>query len=255
VKLLFKKMLNLLVPLLVIYVLLCLGLFLSQRSLIYFPVPAQSDAYPRLTLDSSGATLSISAKESPSHRAVIYFGGNAEDTSTTMLELGELFDDCAVFAMHYRGYGESRGKPNETALHLDAQALYDLVVAKHSEVIVIGRSLGSGIATRLASRNEVSHLILVTPFDSLANVAAGKFPFLPVNWLIWDRYDSLQVAPAVTGKVLVLAAAQDEIIPLEGTKRLVEAFRDGQCQFEIIDPANHNSLVLPRELVRGFIGY
>jgi pimeloyl-ACP methyl ester carboxylesterase len=246
-------MLNFIVPLLLIYILLCLGLFLSQRSFIYFPVAARSEQYPSWLIEGDGATISISVKEASSSGAVIYFGGNAEDTSTTMLELCELLDDCAVFAMHYRGYGGSKGKPSEAMLHADAQALYDLVATKHSDVIVIGRSLGSGIAVRLASRNPVNRLILVTPFDSLANVAAGKLPFVPVRWLMWDRYESWKFAPGVEAPVLVLAAAQDEIIPLESTQRLVASFKEGQCQFEIIDPADHNSLELPRKTVQEFI--
>jgi uncharacterized protein len=248
-----RKMLNLLYAILFLYLIMCLGLYMGQRSLIYHPVRAQSNQFPRLTLQSDGTTVSYSVKKTNADRAVIYFGGNAEDTSLTMAELSDLFLNEAVYAMHYRGFADSSGRPSESALHADAQALYDKVASQHSQVIIIGRSLGSGVATQLASRNIASHLILVTPFDSLAKVAAGKFPFMPVNWLIHDRFDSWKIAAKIEAPVLVLAAAQDELIPLESTKRLVENFKKGVCRFEIVDPANHNSLDLPVGLVRQFV--
>lgn len=250
-----KRMLAFIISLVIIYILLCLGLVFAQRSLIYFPVPAQSDRYARSTFTVAGIPIQFSVREYPSQRAIIYFGGNAEDTSVTMLELVELFKDNAIFAMHYRGYGGSGGKPSEAGLNADAQALYELVAGKYSEIIVIGRSLGSGIATRLASQNAVSKLILVTPFDSLANVAASKLPFVPVHWCLWDRFDSSKWASSVTAPVLVLAAADDEIIPPQSTRRLVEAFQPGQCHYVIIDAVDHNSLELPTETIRTFIAH
>lgn len=249
-----KKMLNVLIPMSVIYLLVCLGLFLGQRTMIYHPVAAGSNEYPRLSIDSDGVALQVSAHRLQSPRAVVYFGGNAEDVSTTMPDLSNVFVDCDIFAMHYRGYGGSGGSPSESALNNDAQALLDLVMNDHKEVVVVGRSLGSGIATHLASRNAVGHLILITPYDSLVNVAAAKFPFVPVHWLMRDKYESWKLAADVTAPVMVLAAAQDEIIPLSSTQRLVDAFDQGQCQFRIIDPATHNSLELPKGDVETFIG-
>ena len=97
------------------YAVVSLLVFLNQRSLIYFPQPA-ADSSGRLELQVEGKRVLVAHRPHPGPRALIYFGGNAEDVSLTRPELAALLPDTALFLLHYRGYGGSEGSPSEAAL-------------------------------------------------------------------------------------------------------------------------------------------
>jgi hypothetical protein len=173
---------------------------------------------------------------------VIYFGGNAEDVSQSLPTLAAAFPDRSLFAMNYRGYGGSTGKPSEAALVADALALFDKVYKNHQNIIVIGRSLGSGVAVHLASERPVERLILVTPYDSIQNLAAAQFPFLPVRWLLTDKFDSWRYAPKVTAPTHLIAAQNDEVIPASSTNALYKYFPPSVANLTVIPDAGHNNI-------------
>ena len=225
-----------------LYVAACGAVLLLQRSMIYYPQPAAGRPAQRLQLAVDGAQVQVSVQPRAGGSAVLYFGGNAEDVSLSLPELAAAFPQHAIYALHYRGYGGSTGAPTERALHADALALFDHVHARHPEVLVVGRSLGSGLAVRLASQRPVSRLVLVTPFDSLPSLAAPLFPWLPVRWLLLDRYDSAQLAPRITTPTLVLAAERDEVVPRESTERLLRRFAPGIATLTVIPGSGHNTI-------------
>ena len=174
-----------------LYVGLCLVLFLVQRSFIYYPQPkSAADHSPTLTLNVDGARVLVTTRPAAGPDAVIYFGGNAEDVSHSMPTLTAAFPDRSIYALNYRGYGGSTGTPSEAALIADAVVLFDHVHLDHSHIFVTGRSLGSGVAVHLASLRPVKRLVLVTPYDSLAEIAASQFRFFPVRWLLLDKFES-----------------------------------------------------------------
>lgn len=188
------------------YALACLGLFLGQRSFIYYPPPA--GAFP-------AASLPILTSAFPGH---------------------------ALYLMHYRGYAGSTGEPGEQALADDAVLLFDRVAASHPEVEVVGRSLGTGVALQLASRRPVRKLVLVTPFDSIVDLAAKQFPVFPVRWLLKDKYESWRYAQQIRTPTLVLVAGRDEIIPAWSTERLLSRFAPGVATSKVIPEAGHNTI-------------
>lgn len=212
-----------------------------ERSMLYYPQPAQH-ATASLMLPADGATLHISVQERPDAPAILYFGGNAEDVSAVLPQLARLFPDHALYLMHYRGYGQSTGQPGEAALHADAQRLYAQVRRGHPVVKVIGRSLGSGVAARLASEQPVDRLALVTPYDSIENVAAEQFPWLPVRWLMEDRFDSAAVAARIQAPTTLIGAEQDTLIRPERTRQLAAAFSPGVARSVWIAGADHNNI-------------
>lgn len=222
------------------YCLLCLLLYLLQRQLIYFPVPAQLPPAEPLILQHAGATVLVSQQPRDTSQALLYFGGNAEDVSIALPEFAAAFADHAVYVMHYRGYGGSSGSPSEQALVADALTLYDLLQSKHSDITVIGRSLGSGVAVQLAAQRKVAQLLLITPFDSLSALAQRQFPFFPVKWLLKDTYNSVAYAPAISSRTLVLLAEQDEIIGRAHSEALYQAFTPGVATLQSYS-GNHNS--------------
>jgi pimeloyl-ACP methyl ester carboxylesterase len=200
---------------------------------------AHAAAFP---LEVPGATVRISARPHDGAKALVYFGGNAEDVSFTVPELAGLFPDRAIYAMHYRGYSGSSGRPTEAALRSDARALFELVHARHPDVIVVGRSLGSSLAIQLAAEAPVSRLVLITPFESILAIARRVAPFLPMGLLLCDRYESWRYAPRVTCPTLVIAASHDEIVPLADTRRLVAAFQPDMATLRVVEGTDHNSV-------------
>jgi len=249
------RILKILAPFLMIYGGICLVLALLQRSMIYFPTPLTNTTCQFIELPQDDVTLRISVYPHLGRRAVIYFGGNAEDVSYSLLELSKVFPESAVYAMHYRGYSGSTGTPSEAALHSDAKALYDRVKRDHSEIIVVGRSLGSGLAVPLADSSDVYRLILVTPFDSMVNVAKYHYPLLPVHLLLVDRYESQHIAPRLTIPTLVLIAENDFVVPRKCAMNLVNSFQQGICQSLVLPYTDHNSLTLPAAIVQQFISH
>jgi pimeloyl-ACP methyl ester carboxylesterase len=109
-------------------------------------------------------------------------------------------------------------------------------------VVVMGRSLGSGVAVQLAAARPIERLVLVTPFDSLVNVAREYFRWLPVGLLLRDRFDSVQWAAQVSAPVRVVIAADDEIIPRARAEALVKAFPASQVSVEVVPGVGHNTL-------------
>ncbi len=237
-----RMTINLLSVALAVYAGLCLVFLLSQRSFIYFPTQLRQDNASAIPLQTPDATLQISTRAHDGTQALIYFGGNAEDVSYSLPEFAAAFPEKAIFMMHYRGYSGSSGRPSESALHRDAKELFKMVHAAHSDVTVIGRSLGSGVAIRLASEEPVSRLVLITPFDSILNIARRVAPFLPIELLMSDRYESWRCAPLVKAPTLILAAANDALVPAASTSSLFRAFSPGVATMRFLNGTDHNSV-------------
>ncbi len=98
------------------------------------------------------------------------------------------------------------------------------------------------MAVQVASRRRVARLVLVTPFDSVQALATQQFPFMPVRWLLRDKYESGRYAPQVTAPTLIVAAGADEIIPAASTARLLARFAPGVASIRVIPGAGHNTI-------------
>lgn len=184
----------------------------------------------------------VSTVPAPGPDAVLYFGGNAEDVSLNLPDFRAAFPAHAIYLMHYRGYGGSTGSPSEAGLVADALTLYDVVRKPHPNIVLIGRSLGSGIAIRLASERPVKRLVLVTPYDSILGVAQAQFALFPVRWLLADKYESWRYVPQVTAPVRILAAEHDEVIPRASTELLRSRFREQQVSYSVLPHTGHNTI-------------
>ncbi|MDM5181248.1 hypothetical protein F2P44_07330 [Massilia sp. CCM 8695] len=228
---------------LALYLVACVGLYFAQRSLIYFPQPRRFGAPGSLIqLPVPGATLDVTVRPDSGPRALIYLGGNAEDVSASLPQLSDTFPGQALYLLHYRAYGGSTGKPTEAALFADALALFDMVQASHPQVTVIGRSLGSGVAVHLASLRPVARLVLVTPYDSIAGIAALQFPWFPVTQILKDRFDSGVYAASVSAPTTIVAADNDEIIPRASSQLLLTRFKPGVAHYINVPQTGHNTI-------------
>lgn len=238
-----RILMYLVVILVALYLALCTALFVFQRALIYFPQPAAiSTPETLLTLSVADALVQVTVRPHDGPNALIYFGGNAEDVSRNLPEFSEAFPDHALYLLHYRGFGGSSGSPSEETIASDALTVFDKVYDTHPHITLVGRSLGSGVAIRLASQRPAARLILITPYNSLEDIAVRQYPIFPVKWLLKDKFESWKYAAHISIPTLLLAAEQDEVIPRSSTEQLYEHFAKGVATLKVIPDAGHNSI-------------
>ena len=245
-----KSMVTFLATLLLGYAGICLLIFLFQDRMLFFPRPTDAAATEQLrpwqhSIETQAGALSgwvVPAKDAGSAPLVFYFGGNAEDLSTTALAMTERADANVVF-MTYRGYGESVGSPSQAALFNDALSIYDALagtLTHNGTIAALGRSLGSGVAVHLATQRQIDALILVTPYDSIRNVARRAYSWLPVAYLIKHPFDSLAATPMDVPAFFVVAEF-DTLIPPSHAKNLADHW-GAHVEWLMIDDAVHNSI-------------
>lgn len=234
---------SILTTVILIYAGCCAFLYLGQRSFIYFPTPESSNVPAEdLRLELDGATVQVWRVNGDKDDAILYFGGNAEDVALNIRQFSAMFPHKALYLVNYRGYGASTGKPTESAIIADAQAVFDHALKAHSTISVVGRSLGSGVATVLAATKNVERLVLITPFDSIARVAQSAYPIFPVSILLKDRYNSLSHAESISAPTLLLIAERDEFIPMSSSRNLASALSPGLTTVTVIENARHNTI-------------
>lgn len=209
------------------YSAVCGWMYAKQRELMYFPEVTRVDAtQTNFQIAADGITLKGWLLNEGQPGAVIYYGGNAESIEKMRAGFSRWFPRSSVYLLSYRGFGANEGEPSQAALFADALAIYDQVRVRQPDapIVVIGRSLGSGVASYVASRRSLAGLVLVTPFDSMVAVAQAHYRWLPVGRLLQDRYESTRYVARYTGPALVVRAGRDEVIPAANTERLIDAF-------------------------------
>lgn len=241
-----------LTSLLFIYVLCCLAVFLLQRKLLYFPQPAAAVAgVTEIQFDTRGAQLSGWIVNGQQPRALLYYGGNAEQVENNIQFFQQVLAGYSVYLVPYRGYGNNAGAPTEQALYSDALEIYEQIKNRHDSVSLMGRSLGSGVATYVAANRPVEKVILVTPFDSVENVAKGAYWMFPVSLLIKDKFQSYKRADKISALTYIFIAEKDRIIPRARTEQLIAQFGDQLANVVVIDGANHNDISQYPDYVAG----
>lgn len=225
-----------------VYILACIYLFVRQRQLIYIPAVETSHTYPQKIFAHQNEQIKATLLHEGKDHAIVYFGGNAENVDFNIPDFDETFSDHTLYLTKYRGYSGSSGTPSERALYADALFIYDELKSKHKSISVIGRSIGSGVATYLASKRDLAKLTLITPFDSIENIAKEQFPYLPVSLLLQDKYDSLSRVDQIQCPTLIITAENDEIVNETHTKNLINAFKTKILKVEVIKNSSHNSI-------------
>lgn len=202
----------------------CWFLHTRQRDMIYFGWTTTADAAGTdFELKRPDATLRGWVVNRGQPDPILYFGGNAERIEANRDDFARMFPGRSVYLVAYRGYGASTGEPSEATLVPDALAVFDHVQTLHrgQRVAVIGRSLGSGIASQVAAQRPVERLALVTPFDSMIGAAKAHYPIFPVDWLLDERYESAKALRTFRRPVLIVHGGRDEIVPEQSTQRLI----------------------------------
>ena len=232
-------------------------LYLFQDELLYHPTPKIKIDYPQMVLHREDADVVIHVLNEGHQNAILYFGGNAESMAQSADYIAQQFPEFTCYLMDYRGFGESTGRPSEAALYGDALALYDRVAKKHARISLGGRSLGTGIATYVASHRTVSKLALITPYDSIVSVAQGRYPLYPADLLLKDKYDSLSRVKEIKAQTFIVIAENDKVIPRVHTQKLIEAFNKEQLEVTIIQNRGHMDISEDKryyKIMQDFIG-
>lgn len=214
------------------YLLVVLGMFLAQRSLMFpapdhfAPVPA---GFERVSLRTADG-LDLAAVYRPAgagQPTLVFFHGNGDNWAGAAKATSALVDaSIGALLPEYRGYGENPGKPSEVGLFSDGRAAIAWLAARgigRERMVIVGNSLGSGVALQMALESPPAALILISPFTSMTDVVAEHYRWLPARWLLRDRFDNLAKIDRVTAPVLALHGEADALIPFEQSVQLARA--------------------------------
>ncbi len=213
-------------------------LWAFQRELIYSPDPiphvppshyATLAGVEEIRLETAdGIVLTAWYAAAPANRpTVVMFPGKSASLRGQRYRVRRFRDaGMGVLLVAYRGYSGNAGAPYEAGLYADARAALDWLHSREvpdTSIVLYGVSLGSGVATRMAAERAVGAVVLEAPYTSVVDVAARRFPGMPVRWLLRDRFDSLSRVTRLTEPLLIMHGDADTVIPQDFGRKLFEA--------------------------------
>jgi uncharacterized protein len=218
-----------------IYVLTIVGLTIFQRRLQYFPDRRLVDPalagmggveVLRLTTVDGETLVAWYVPAKDGHPLILYFHGNGGALADRVPRFRALTaSGYGLLAISYRGYGGSTGSPTQRGLMKDGEAAYLEARARGYDgdrIVLMGESLGTGVAIALAATREAAALVLDSPYSSAVEVAAAHYAIFPVNWLMFDRYRSDLAIGDVHIPILIVHGNEDAVIPISLARRLFE---------------------------------
>jgi len=177
--------------------------------------------------------------------ALLYFHGNAGNLSWRGNSIGILREQLgeSVLIIDYPGYGKSSGRPSEAGCYAAADAAYDWLTTTQGiageQILLYGASLGGGVAVDLASRKPHRALILIKTFTSAPDVGQSTLPYLPIRWVMRNRFDSLSKIERCKQPIFIAHGDADRLVPFSLGERLYQA-APGQKKFFLLPGADHN---------------
>lgn len=249
-----RKLLKILFFFGVCYIALVLLLSMFQERILFHPETLSKDFIYQfdhdfeeffLTTPDSIELNALHFKATAPRGVLLYFHGNKGNLARWG-QVAAFFVDKQydVVIMDYRGYGKNKGKITEENLYSDAQLFYDYVLKKYSEeqIIIYGRSLGTGIATNIAAANTPANLILETPYYNIEDVASRWFPWLPIRFMLRYKLPSNEFIQRVVCPVTIYHGTEDQVVPYDSGKKLFESITGVQKELITIPNGAHNNL-------------
>jgi len=235
----------------VLYAFLGALAFFGQKALMY-PAPgnpiepsAEGATLQRISGADGATVYALYAPAPPGAPTLVHFHGNGEDVAGQVSLVHAMRKaGLGVCAVEYPGYGPAKGTPvSEAAIYSASEAalnhLYELGAPRNS-IVLQGQSLGTGVAAEMARRGHGARLVLISPYTSMVEMAARVVPFLPVKWLVHDRYETDRKAPALTIPVLVIHGTNDEVVPFAMGQRIAALLPNRE--FVPVEGGHHNDL-------------
>jgi len=228
------------------YLVVVVLVYVFQRKLQYFPDPA-TPSLPAgaedVRLDASDGTP-LRAWHWPGATTVLVLHGNAGHRGHRLhIAEGLRAKGFGVFLLDYRGYGGSAGSPTEEGLLLDAEAAVRWLRARGAgKLVYYGESLGCGVVAALAAREPPQAIVFQSGADSLVRVGQGVYPWLPIRWLMKDRFEAAEAIREVTCPVLSVHGAKDGLIDPARGRALFDAAR-GPKEWWLVPGAGHNDVI------------
>lgn len=239
-------------PLLLLYILGGVVLYLFQRDFVFtgrYSAPKQ-DLYKKLeswvrTFEVDGEKLQGWFINRPHTPLIVFFGGNGDDVSRTVKEF-LTWTDYSYLTVNYRSFGYSTGSPSEEKFINDGKTIIESILKETGrtpdQLILIGESLGSGVAVGVAARlPKIGKLLLLVPFDNLHSVAAERIPFYPISWMIRDKFSSDLRMKSLKCPVSIISAQKDTVVPVTHARRLAKSTPTLANYTELPD-INHSQL-------------
>lgn len=243
------------VTLVLTYFILCTAITLEQRALMYFPdrsvfEPAAwglSELQPLRTVTSDGLTITSwhRAPHDPAKPTIMFMQGNAGHAGHRNHKiLPWLQAGYGLVVAGYRGYGDNPGSPTEQGLYRDARSVLEAMKQRGvtgPSLVLYGESLGTGVAVQMAAEYPAAGLILESPYSSTVDVGAWRYPFLPVRYLIWDRYESADKIAHIHTPLLIVHGEADRVVPVQFGKKLFAAANEPK-QSMFMPGLGHNTI-------------
>tara|TARA_B100001250_G_scaffold1053_1_gene967 strand:- start:31 stop:846 length:816 start_codon:yes stop_codon:yes gene_type:complete len=232
-----KRMYNLfLVSLVVIvYLLVTLGLFIYQRSLLYHPV--ENNYYgDKLTVEVKKIQIPTQdnikllawyhKKDIKKYKTILYLHGNAGSLENRIHKINHFNDmDINFLLLAWRGFSGNEGKPTEQGLYIDARSAVSWLInegVKEENIIIYGESLGTGVAAEISQNKKFAGVILESPFTSMIAAAKSKYPIFPIKLLLKDKYESDKKIKNIKSPILIMHGEIDKIVPFWMGKKMFE---------------------------------
>lgn len=228
------------------YSLAVAGVYWRQRDLLYrAPRKALSVDAPVGILPATATQPALMgwADGGQNAQSVIYFGGSSESIELRREAMAKAFPGHTRYFIPYRGFGPNRHLAmGEAGIKDDACRAFDFLARRHTQVDVVGRSLGTGVALHVASRREVRRTGLVTPYDSILEVARKRYRWLPVGAMLKDKFESWRDAIAVKSPMLAILAETDPVVPHLRWQRLQEHLT-APLEVALVEGSNHTNIM------------
>lgn len=248
-----KRLKKILIALALIYMLIMSLLHVFQEKIVFLPEAINVEYEYQFPFDFEEINLktkdnqtinALHIKSENSKGIILYFHGNQGN----LIRWGEITSyftqfNYDVFVIDYRGYGKSTGAFNETEMYNDALLSYDYVKKQFSEdkIIVYGRSLGTTFATKVASENNLKHLILEAPFYNLHHAANFKYKVIP-KFLLKFKFKSNEYITKVQSPITVFHGTDDKTTPIQGSKELFELITTSNKEFISLENGTHHNV-------------
>lgn len=245
------------------YAVVMLVLFIFQARLFFSPTFYRDEDrfndleefLTPLVLPAEDSTLLEGIMYTPpkdSKKIILYFGGVQQDSVALVTKFASHYPEMAFISYNYRAYGKSEGKPSQVKLFVDAMHIYDDLIIRYEynpeDIILMGYSLGSGIASFLGSQRQVKEILLIAPYDSVHAVLKKRYPFSGIGWILKQRFPSIDFVPHINVPVHIYAGSDDKVVNIKHAKML-KNYVNNLAGFYEYGNVGHNDILFNPDVV------